>query len=522
MNEIQRASEKILDYLIARHSKDKNFLFVPRMRNTKGRLDAGYWFRGNDGYLQVSFWIGADGASGVYQIAFVYTLDNGCYIELSARQNAEARSFIQLVSQSLGIEFNNPRPNHYFCDYPGGHYLDNLTDFIENIKPRVDNLINTNNPTSISLPDQRFFQKYAGRVIARRQKQIEREKKDKICRVCWNDKNWIVPSGWENKNVGESFESEHGFGHEEWLLDRSKLIEGYHYAFLQSFLNQRKRNGKGYNITLITTPGDDKFYLVGKIKNVELISPEHSVDIYNRYKSEGWFSEMINDLIAVNADSEHLEQMQPQDMFNLRFRFDDYEPEEELVEISEKDVNLPRTVRYSVPYMQKEDIAFATDNDSDAFDAATDPNSFAGNLKNTASRKRSYGGQCEFDPVHDKMQNGLFLLFNSPNRFGYSNPKIERDRVDLKAIAESGNWHYFEIKTDPAKLSIRKALGQIIEYAMFPDRMRAEKYVVISQYKPSNDVVKYLRHIRNQYKIPVVYRYYDVNSNFLSEEYPEP
>lgn len=56
---------------------------------------------------------------------------------------------------------------------------------------------------------------------------------DKISRICWNTNNWKRPSGSEGKSrVASSYENSVGFGHEEWLLDDSRVLpDGYHYGF---------------------------------------------------------------------------------------------------------------------------------------------------------------------------------------------------------------------------------------------------------------------------------------------------
>ena len=57
---------------------------------------------------------------------------------------------------------------------------------------------------------------------------------EKIARICWNTHDWKRPSGSEGKSLyGDSYENKIGFGHEEWLLDDSRIYEsdGYHFAF---------------------------------------------------------------------------------------------------------------------------------------------------------------------------------------------------------------------------------------------------------------------------------------------------
>ncbi len=54
----------------------------------------------------------------------------------------------------------------------------------------------------------------------------------RIARVAFNTNGWIMPSGSYGKSKDSgTHEGDYGYGHEEWLFDTSKLIDGYHYSF---------------------------------------------------------------------------------------------------------------------------------------------------------------------------------------------------------------------------------------------------------------------------------------------------
>ncbi|BCV27179.1 hypothetical protein [Shewanella algae] len=56
----------------------------------------------------------------------------------------------------------------------------------------------------------------------------------KIARICWNSNGWITPSGRPGKSSNkDSYEYQNGYGHEEWLLDTTKIIDGYHYGYIK-------------------------------------------------------------------------------------------------------------------------------------------------------------------------------------------------------------------------------------------------------------------------------------------------
>jgi len=66
-----------------------------------------------------------------------------------------------------------------------------------------------------------------------------------------------------------------------------------------------------------------------------------------------------------------------------------------------------------------------------------------------------------------KKSNLLRILWQQSK--DYENQKRNDVRpLSVSTYEKEDLWHYFEIKTDSSKLSIRKALGQILEYAYWP------------------------------------------------------
>jgi hypothetical protein len=47
-----------------------------------------------------------------------------------------------------------------------------------------------------------------------------------LSRICWNSNGWLFPSGEAKHLEKDSFVTQVGFGHEEWLLNFAWLIGG--------------------------------------------------------------------------------------------------------------------------------------------------------------------------------------------------------------------------------------------------------------------------------------------------------
>lgn len=335
---------------------------------------------------------------------------------------------------------------------------------------------------------------------------------NKISKICWNSKGWKFPSGSQGKSFSSnSFEAKYGYGHEEWLFDKARIIKGYHYAFLQPLnLKSGKHVGNTYNIDLFTITGGTK-YFVGQIKNAACISKAKSRDIYEIYKQKGWLKEMVKEIEMAGANPKTFPETSPDNFFNIKFKFEDVtRPEEieELEELSGQNTNIT-TPRYKL-LPKSNDFKFVAEISDDENE---------GKYKNTKRRNRTYKVDSSLDPYHDKLQNALYTLLRDNYKNEYKNVSIEKGRVDIKAKTHSDRWHYFEIKTDCPKLSIRNAFGQILEYSYWPESERAEKLIIISDNAPDSDTKKYLAHIRRKFNLPVFYRSFNMDSNVLSEDF---
>jgi hypothetical protein len=351
--------------------------------------------------------------------------------------------------------------------------------------------------------------KVCGNIMLKPPASMEKSMEDKISKICWNSEGWKFPSGSQGKSpASDSFEAQYGYGHEEWLFDKSRIIDGYHYAFLQPLnLKSDKHVGKNYNIFLFTIIDGIK-YFVGRIQNANCISKEESRDTYKIYKHKGWLKEMAKQIEKAGAYLQPFMGTSPKSFFNVKFKFEDVKRCIEIEEISQKDLNIT-TTRYKLLPKVK-DIKIVTYNSEGENE---------GNFRNTNRRKRTYKVDSCFDPYHDKMQNSLCRLLRKSYKNEYKKVAIEINRVDIKALTLSDRWHYFEVKTDSPKLSIRNAFGQVLEYSYWPDLDRAEKLIIVSDSLPDPETTTYLAHVRQKFSIPVYYRFYDMAANKLSKDY---
>ncbi len=118
-------------------------------------------------------------------------------------------------------------------------------------------------------------------------------------------------------------------------------------------------------------------------------------------------------------------------------------------------------------------------------------------------RMRAAQTGTTFDPQHAKLQNRLRRKLRA--QYGTDSVKMENEFVDLK-LFESGRITFIEIKMErTVKSCIRSALGQLLEYAHYPNLQKADRLLIVGDVFATEYDTTYLRHIREIYNLPVYY-----------------
>lgn len=335
----------------------------------------------------------------------------------------------------------------------------------------------------------------------------------KLSRICWNSNNWIKPSGNEGKSKNkDSYEYQYGFGHEEWIFDTNKIIDGYHYAYLQSIYNHGNRECV-YDISLYTikSEGNKKIrYWLGEIVDVEAVDAEESKRILKIYKEKGWYDEMKTQLRAVGADTSEFDKIRKEDFFVIRFK------PKNLISVTPfsfpyTDPSVPSNYYNLLNFICKPTIT--GQDDSFKFTSGNKDKKEIGNRQDNKL-------DIEIKYLHNSIQKGLYHLLCS--EYGDSNVGTENStgynsRIDVVVRLSNSTFNFYEIKTGTSVLAcIREALGQIIEYVHFRNSpINVDKMFIIGIYPPNKEEIRYIKVLRAKYNIPIYYRQYLIKDNSL-------
>ncbi len=141
MTDISQLHREVYDILVKEYKKNPSLRFTFRKSNREARLEKGYWFYGNDGYLAVSFWTGMDWKNRTPNIIFVILKDGETYLEINTSDSDKKRKFVvQYLVQPLRL---NPSGQRYRKDYTEfkHNYRESLLSFLQFDKIVIDEII---------------------------------------------------------------------------------------------------------------------------------------------------------------------------------------------------------------------------------------------------------------------------------------------------------------------------------------------------------------------------------------------
>ncbi len=358
----------------------------------------------------------------------------------------------------------------------------------------------------------------------------ENTNEKRVSRLAFNLMNgWVKPSGpYGKSNHKDSHEAKYGYGHEEWLFDTSKLIEGYHYGFLEPIRKQQDAYvGRTFNVWLYTIDSVSKSrYWVGEILNLEVITQSEANSIKAIYKKKGWLKEMEEQIIESGANNQGFSDWEGVDLYNVRFKpknlivndpYAELSPNHPIVDLS----------RYTFAHF-KDEFAIALGNESkEPFSFSPDENDT--NSEGSDGVKRTQHKRelktIEITYLHKAISKKLTIVLKQI--YGKSNVKAEHpsgigaNKVDIVVNSETEGLIFYEIKTyNSVKSSIREAIGQLFEYSFWPNVNNANQLIILTQkHSDIEDVKCYFKHLREKLGIPIYYQWFDIENNELSEKY---
>ncbi len=201
-------------------------------------------------------------------------------------------------------------------------------------------------------------------------------------------------------------------------------------------------------------------------------------------------------------------------LFNIKFKEGDYIPLPQPVLI-ENDDNSIRSSRYILLNRNIEPKAVRALTGKFEIGNGKRERTLAKSVKKTFEERST-----EFEPIHNFISEGLekelrkkYEIVNPENATGYGT------MIDI-VVEHKKDIYFYEIKTYGHIMTcIRYALGQLIEYAYYPNKALAKRLYVVSQHKTTKESREYIEHLRNVLNIPLHYLCFDYKAEKIIEEF---
>jgi len=243
------------------------------------------------------------------------------------------------------------------------------------------------------------------------------------------------------------------------------------------------------------------------------INAAEAAAVKAQYAANRWLQEMQEQIRSSGANPTGFSNFKGVNLFNIKFRLEDVQFRE-YVELPQLHPvrNLSRYSfhRYSNQYNAEHN------GDQSGFifqPPANNGHHVINPLRSTTHQRQPKA--VEITNLHRVISDKLVAQLRSVH--GHKNVTPEhpvgngKTRIDI-VVNDKGSLTFYEIKTYASlQTSIREALGQILEYAYWPEERRAKKLVVVTQkHSEENEALAYFAHLRTLFGMDISYHSLDL------------
>lgn len=346
----------------------------------------------------------------------------------------------------------------------------------------------------------------------------------RLARLAWNEYGWVMPSGRYGKSDHpDTHEAKFGYGHEEWLFDTSKIVNGFHYGFLEPVRKEQDAyTHRTFDVWLYSINGKSKKrFWIGEITNLIVIDKVEANKIKQTYIDYGWLDEMEDQIKVYRANEKGFSNWEGVDLFNIKFKPKDLTVNDPYVELPNEHPIYGQS-RYAFVNFKNE---YGLDNVlEDTFDF--DTSIVDKDEEDEDPQRQSYHREpksIEILYLHKAISQSLTKVLRKT--YGVKNVKREQNagygsnKIDI-IVKTKKQYIFYEIKTyNTLKTSVREAFGQLMEYSYYPNKQKAKELVIVSQIPADNQTKIYFKHLRDTFNLPIYYQSYNLEAKALSERF---
>ena len=276
--------EKVFEFCETYRAMHPNFIYWLRERN-KERLENGIWFQGKESYAFVGFYDRGGGSNMTRSVGLVFGLNGDkvtCSFEnvFNEEKDKKILSFYDQLRELVG-GLTQEHKTKYVKVLPGDDGLVAAKQFLDSVKPQLDQLVVTNKLDNLFI-SQDDFDKKLKTVLRYRSNIVPSESSITylVVNITWNSNGWQGPS--EDKS-GHKWVNRGNTPHESWNFDfdNSRNTEQTIRGFCQ-FTNPPKVTGSN-NLIIFYSQN----HIVGFYGKAEVLSEAIAINKQQSYNLSG-------------------------------------------------------------------------------------------------------------------------------------------------------------------------------------------------------------------------------------------
>lgn len=374
-----------------------------------------------------------------------------------------------------------------------------------------------------------------------------------LYRLCWNDFGWTQLAGVCSHEKG--YPKNCCFGYEEWNLDTDACVDGYVYGYVSNLPTGFERHGQTAKVGFWSRePSTGKKLLVGAYLEAEpsLMGEDKTLTkrVHDEFERRGIYEKRMLELYTLGVSYTNMYCISPnkKEISRRNYTFKDVQKAiENMVKGGGLNIRCPKTSVTTfadqpelprlisgkhVPYRFK---AFVDITEAD-FDRLIAGETTIQNppidISTDIGRKQVQTGRVGrrnphvrdsyprattssiryIEPKHDKLASD----FNDWLRKRGIKPIFEKNYVDAEFIA-NGEKHMVEAKVVhglSTRHAIREALGQVIEYNLYPGRTEFSRWFILLDLEPTDEDIEFIETLRNRLGVDLHLIWQDATSDF--------
>ncbi|MFQ5511840.1 MAG: hypothetical protein ACE5EO_08325 [Candidatus Krumholzibacteriia bacterium] len=322
-----------------------------------------------------------------------------------------------------------------------------------------------------------------------------------IYRMCWNSRGWRMPT---HTSGDGGYPRDMGFGMEEWNFQTEDAVDGFIFGYLyyrpsaKVVMESRGRFRIGF---WSMHPDTRARLLVGVYNDATLVKDDDLVRVDNVFGDKGAYkrrAEELSSVVPSMSFDDALEKIQNSvrsGLLNFKCRVEDLHIPPEPVPIDTVVRNRGIGEHFTTPTFVAELNLPGTRRRAAAGSASV--------LAEDAYYRENPQSLKRIIRRHNTLSNKFALWLE---RSGFSEVARQRDYVDVTFEKDAARYRA-ELKTCygvGSTKAIREALGQLLEYNLYPGKDRAaDHWAIIIDERPTRHDIEYLLVLRRQLNLPL-------------------